>query len=91
MDPLHRNLAIWAQAAKILRADYIGLREVLQGPYKVDLIRTLPKKLDTLKKSLNGQVEKIKLLRRKISVISLKLPTLSSADRALLVSTKRYI
>lgn len=56
MNPLLRNLALWAQATGISRADYVGLREVLQGPCETDSIQTLPRKLDTLKVAIYGQI-----------------------------------
>ncbi|KOC15938.1 hypothetical protein AFLA70_169g002151 [Aspergillus flavus AF70] len=91
MDNFHFLLGLWCIDTNLSREQYASLLEVLKTLRSVCPIQTLPVSLSTLKKNCKGQIPIIPIRRKKIPVISSKLPTLSAAEKSLAQSGATWL
>ncbi|OXV05527.1 hypothetical protein Egran_06705, partial [Elaphomyces granulatus] len=76
-------VALWCEHVGVSRSQYAALLQILLILENIGPIRRLPKTLDHLKKQFWAQFPLLPMRRKKIPVVSTKLPTLSAAERGL--------
>jgi hypothetical protein len=84
-------LSLWCEHVGISRSQYAPLLQILLTLEDVRPIRILPSTLSTLKRRFKAQFPILPLRRKKIPVVSAKLPTLSAAERQLVTSTTCWL
>src|ERR1700735_3151217 len=77
-------LSIWCEDVSISRSQYASLLEILKSLKDIRSIRILPASLDTLKSQFKAQIPVLPLRKKKIPVLSAKLPTLSAMQREII-------
>ena len=77
-------LSIWCEDISISRSQYASLLEILKSLKDTRSIRILPTSLDTLKSQFKAQIPVLPLRKKKIPVLSAKLPTLSAVQREII-------
>jgi len=84
-------LSLWCEHVGISRSQYASLLQILLTLEDVRPIRILPSTLSTFKRRFKAQFPILPLRRKKIPVVSAKLPTLSAAERQLVTSTTCWL
>ncbi|EFW13347.1 conserved hypothetical protein [Coccidioides posadasii str. Silveira] len=84
LDHFTLALGLWCEKSGISRRHYEALREVLQIPEDIGALRSLPLGLSTLKKKCRAQFPMLPIRRASIPAVSLKMPTLSPAEKRLI-------
>ena len=77
-------LSIWCEDVGISRSQYASLLEILKSLKDTRSIQILPGSLDTLKSQFKAQIPVLPLRKKKIPVLSAKLPTLSAVQREII-------
>jgi len=77
-------LSIWCEDVSISRSQYASLLEILKSLKDTRSIQILPASLDTLKSQFKAQIPVLPLRKKKIPVLSAKLPTLSAVQREII-------
>jgi hypothetical protein len=89
MSPFHLAFGLWCENSSISRAEYRRLREVWSMAQADTEDTLLPKKLDTLKKMVRGQLPMLRLMRKPIAVTLERQPTLPAGEKATQLRTER--
>ena len=84
-------MALWFEHVGVSRNGYAALLQILLMLESIDPIKALPKTLDLLKQQFKGQFPLLPMRRKKIPVVSTKLPTLSAAERGLVNSATCWL
>jgi hypothetical protein len=84
-------LGLWCEHVGISRSHYTALVQILQTLRGTEPIQRLPRTLDTLKRQFRAQFPLLPIRKKKIPVVSTKLPTLSAADKNLVNSATSWL
>jgi hypothetical protein len=84
-------LSLWCEHVGVSRSQYASLLQILLTLEDIRPIRILPSTLSALKRRFKAQFPILPLRKKKIPVVSAKLPTLSAAERQLVTSTTCWL
>ena len=91
--PLHLALGLWCEKSGCSRTDYVRLREVLQlqkpsateqdadSTREDEILDLLPLKLDTLKRQIRRHIPLLRLMRKPLTVVIEKQPSLPQGQK----------
>jgi hypothetical protein len=84
-------IGLWCEHAGISRGYYAALVQILLTLKDIRPIQRLPETLDTLKRQFRKQFPILPIRKKKIPVVSTKMPTLSAADKNLANSATSWM